>query len=164
MILMTNKILFTILMVMFIPVISGSAQEAHAASLLINDSVEGEITINHGRFFEFGVVNNGVPYAGYVAGSETVSGETGDFTATCIVTDADDDFDSASIVISTTTTPTEEPDKVEICHKPGTKAEKTMTIPEWIKNNAAWWASGEIDDEAFVAGIQYLIKKGVITV
>ena len=41
---------------------------------------------------------------------------------------------------------------------------ETSTVPEWIKNNAAWWASGEIDDEAFVAGIQFLIKQGVITV
>ena len=69
-------------MVISIPVIAGSAQEAYAASLVIDDSVEGEITINHGRYFEFGVTNNGVAYPGYTAGSETVTGETGDFTGT----------------------------------------------------------------------------------
>ncbi|MBC8502638.1 MAG: hypothetical protein H8D35_05870, partial [Nitrosopumilus sp.] len=38
------------------------------------------------------------------------------------------------------------------------------SVPEWVKNNAKWWAAGQIDDEAFVSGIQYLIKNGVITV
>ncbi len=41
---------------------------------------------------------------------------------------------------------------------------ESASVPEWIKNNAAWWAAGEIDDEAFVAGIQFLIKQGVIRV
>jgi len=30
-------------------------------------------------------------------------------------------------------------------------------IPPWIKNNAGWWADGQIDDVAFIQGIQYLI-------
>ena len=37
-----------------------------------------------------------------------------------------------------------------------------VEIPEWIKNNAGWWAEGIIDDEAFVNGIQYLIEHGII--
>ena len=32
-------------------------------------------------------------------------------------------------------------------------------IPPWIKNNAAWWAEGAIDDDSFVQGIQFLIVK-----
>ena len=35
-------------------------------------------------------------------------------------------------------------------------------IPDWVKNTAGWWASGEIPDSAFVNGIQYLIKEGII--
>ena len=38
------------------------------------------------------------------------------------------------------------------------------TIPAWIKNNAGWWADGKIDDNAFVQGIQFLIKEGIMTV
>ena len=38
------------------------------------------------------------------------------------------------------------------------------SIPVWVKNNAGWWAEGQIDDETFVSGIQYLIKVGVIKV
>jgi hypothetical protein len=35
-------------------------------------------------------------------------------------------------------------------------------IPSWIKNNAEWWAAGQIDDDSFVQGIQYLIKEDVL--
>jgi hypothetical protein len=32
-------------------------------------------------------------------------------------------------------------------------------IPVWIKNNAGWWASGQLSDDDFVSGIQFLVKK-----
>jgi hypothetical protein len=37
-------------------------------------------------------------------------------------------------------------------------------IPTWIKNNAKWWSSGQIEDTDFVKGIQYLIKSEVIII
>ena len=37
-------------------------------------------------------------------------------------------------------------------------------VPEWIKNNAAWWADGTIDDASFVKGIEFLIQDGIIKV
>jgi hypothetical protein len=37
-------------------------------------------------------------------------------------------------------------------------------VPEWVKNNAGWWAAGQIDDTAFVSGVQYMIEQGIITV
>jgi len=40
----------------------------------------------------------------------------------------------------------------------------TLKIPEWIKNNAGWWSSGQIDDDSFVQGIQFLIKEGIMTI
>ena len=46
---------------------------------------------------------------------------------------------------------------------PPTVVEKTV-IPDWIKNNAEWWAAGQIDDDAFVQGIQYLIKEDVLKI
>ena len=39
-----------------------------------------------------------------------------------------------------------------------------IEIPSWIKSNAEWWASDQIDDETFVQGIQYLITNGIMTV
>ena len=37
-------------------------------------------------------------------------------------------------------------------------------VPDWVKNNAGWWSSGQIDNQAFVSGIQFLIEEGIITV
>ena len=37
-------------------------------------------------------------------------------------------------------------------------------IPEWIKNNAGWWAEGAIDDDSFIQGIQFLIKEGIMRI
>ncbi len=39
-----------------------------------------------------------------------------------------------------------------------------IIIPLWIKNNAAWWAEGQIDDGTFIQGIEYLIKNDIIQI
>ena len=41
---------------------------------------------------------------------------------------------------------------------------KHFTVPNCIKNNAGWWADGQIDDSSFVSGIQWLILNDVITI
>jgi hypothetical protein len=33
-----------------------------------------------------------------------------------------------------------------------------------VKNNAKWWSDGEIDDNTFASGIQFLVKEGIISV
>jgi len=38
------------------------------------------------------------------------------------------------------------------------------TVPDWVKNTAGWWASEQIDDSAFLQGIQYLIKEGIMVI
>jgi len=38
------------------------------------------------------------------------------------------------------------------------------SIPAWIKNNAGWWATDQIDDSAFLKGIQYLIKEKIMII
>ena len=43
-------------------------------------------------------------------------------------------------------------------------AAQDSEIPAWIKNNAAWWAEGQIDDSSFLQGIQYLVQNGIIVV
>jgi len=43
--------------------------------------------------------------------------------------------------------------------------ENTETaIPDWIKNNAGWWADGQIDDCSFVSGLQWLISNGIMKI
>jgi len=40
----------------------------------------------------------------------------------------------------------------------------TKQVPDWIKNNARWWANGQIPDSAFVSGLEWLISKGILKV
>ena len=42
--------------------------------------------------------------------------------------------------------------------------ENKVSIPEWIKNNAGWWADDTIDDNSFVQGIQFMIKENIISI
>ena len=37
-------------------------------------------------------------------------------------------------------------------------------IPDWIKNTALWWAEGQIDDDSFLQGLQFLIRSGILQV
>ncbi|MEC9087343.1 MAG: peptidase [Thermoproteota archaeon] len=46
----------------------------------------------------------------------------------------------------------------------GQTESKSPSVPEWVKNNAGWWADGQIPDSAFIDGIEYLIKDGIIEV
>lgn len=41
---------------------------------------------------------------------------------------------------------------------------QNYNIPSWIKNNAKWWAEGQIGDSDFVQGIQYLIKQNIMKI
>jgi hypothetical protein len=45
-----------------------------------------------------------------------------------------------------------------------TKPTKQISIPDWVRNNAGWWADGQIDDKSFASGIEYMIKEGIIVV
>jgi len=38
------------------------------------------------------------------------------------------------------------------------------SVPAWVRNNAGWWSDGQIDDDSFVSGLQFLIKDGIIKV
>ena len=45
-----------------------------------------------------------------------------------------------------------------------TPTETEISIPNWIKNNAGWWADGIIPDSAFVSGLQWLISNGIMNI
>ena len=48
---------------------------------------------------------------------------------------------------------------------PEQAAEATQEqIPQWVRNNAGWWANGLISDNDFVSGIKYLVEQGIILV
>ena len=37
-------------------------------------------------------------------------------------------------------------------------------VPDWIKNNAKWWAHGEIDDRTFTQSVEYLIQNKIVDI
>ena len=49
---------------------------------------------------------------------------------------------------------------VNISYNQTQSSSNTYQIPHFVKNNAKWWASGEITSNDFINGIQFLIKNG----
>mgnify|MGYP000250457809 CR=1 FL=1 len=43
-------------------------------------------------------------------------------------------------------------------------AQTNYQIPDWVKNSAGWWANEQIPDSAFIGGIEFLIKDGIIVI
>ena len=39
-----------------------------------------------------------------------------------------------------------------------------IKVPEWIKNNAQWWADELLSEADFLNGIKYLVEKGIIPI
>jgi len=64
-------------------------------------------------------------------------------------------YDKNNPIVSTTTEPEPAP-------LPSTPA--TEKVPGWIKNNAKWWAEGQIGDSDFTNGIQHLMKEKIINI
>ena len=47
---------------------------------------------------------------------------------------------------------------------PIAQAASAETVPSWVKNTADWWAQGQIEDDVFVQGIQFLVAEQIINV
>jgi len=47
---------------------------------------------------------------------------------------------------------------------PNSSAQEETQIPNWIKNVAGWWATNEISEKEFLAGIEYLINNNIISI
>ena len=43
-------------------------------------------------------------------------------------------------------------------------ANADTNIPSWIKSNAKYWKDGQIGNDEYVKGIQYLIQNGVMQI
>jgi len=41
---------------------------------------------------------------------------------------------------------------------------KVKSVPEWVKNNARWWADGMITDAEYYNAIEWLINEKIIEV
>jgi len=38
------------------------------------------------------------------------------------------------------------------------------SIPDWVKNNAKWWAEGNISEADYISSLQYLINQGILSI
>jgi hypothetical protein len=47
---------------------------------------------------------------------------------------------------------------------PDSSAKEDTQIPDWVKNVAGWWANGEISENIFLTGIEYLINNNIISI
>jgi len=45
-----------------------------------------------------------------------------------------------------------------------TEKEEKPKVPGWIKNNVQWWADGQVDDQTFLNGIEFMVKEKVIDI
>jgi len=69
------------------------------------------------------------------------------------------------IMIIPTTETSESSDDSDAISDAGQRAQEfDQRVPAWIKNNAGWWSTDQIDDSSFLQGIQYLVQKGIIVV
>ena len=42
--------------------------------------------------------------------------------------------------------------------------EDPVSVPDWIRNNAEWWATGTITDSTFVTGIEFMLENNIIMI
>jgi len=47
---------------------------------------------------------------------------------------------------------------------PESETSTEENIPEWVRNNAGWWADGILPDEDFINGIKFLVEQRIIQV
>ena len=53
---------------------------------------------------------------------------------------------------------------IVLINKIRTMMSNNLKIPEWIKNNALWWADNKISESEFISGIEFLIKNKIIII
>ena len=51
-----------------------------------------------------------------------------------------------------------------LLYVPSSGSANAESVPNWVKTNAGWWASGDIDQQSFIQGIEYLVNQGIISV
>ena len=57
-----------------------------------------------------------------------------------------------------------EKDIIIIPNLPESEKSNSQDVPNWVRNNANWWALDQISEDEFVNAIEFLIEKGIISV
>lgn len=56
------------------------------------------------------------------------------------------------------------PNNSSTSSSPQSNSSQNTVIPSWIKNNAKWWSQGQIGDDQFTKGLQYMIQHGIMQI
>jgi len=122
--------------------INGQGAESYSISIIILSPAGEEITelstfkTSAGEFSTLWIIPNGLEHGTYTITASDASQEA-----------------QTTITIGTLNSPqTFEPPKSK------------TNIPGWVKNNAKWWSEGNIADEDFTSGIQFMIKENIINI
>ena len=51
-----------------------------------------------------------------------------------------------------------------ISGEPVSSEKMTVSVPDWIRNNAHWWIEEQITDDDFATGIEFMIKEKIILI
>lgn len=51
-----------------------------------------------------------------------------------------------------------------ISGEPASSAKMTVSVPDWIRNNAYWWIEEQITDDDFATGLEFMIKEKIILI
>ncbi len=146
-------------------------------SYALGESVTFSGTVNkydEGRDLRISIFDS---KSGYIMSQKTPVNDDATFSHTLIL---DDEFEEGKYTakaqygsskatveiitfeISSETQTQIDPPSMELSAGPADTA--AQKIPDWVKNNAGWWAAGDIDDNSFVQGIQFMIKEGLMKI
>lgn len=113
--------------------------------------------------------NNGFPIIGYkITQSNTGSNsfttiQKSDVTPNAIITGLTNDA-SYNFKVSAINSEGIGKESVSASVIPKSATNSILKIPQWVKNNAEWWAQGLISDSEYAQAIEYLINQGIIKI
>jgi hypothetical protein len=113
--------------------------------------------------------NNGFPIIGYkITQSNTGSNsfttiQKSDVTPNAIITGLTNDA-SYNFKVSAINSEGIGKESVSVSVIPKSATNSILKIPQWVKNNAEWWAQGLISDSEYAQAIEYLINQGIIKI
>jgi len=113
--------------------------------------------------------NNGFPITGYkIIQSKTGSDsfttiQKSDVTPNAIITGLTNDA-SYNFKVSAINSEGIGKESPTVSAIPKSITSSALKIPQWVKNNAEWWAQGLISDSEYAQAIEYLINQGIIKI
>jgi len=154
----------------------------------IKQEVEDKIKNQNAHIVILGVIETKVPNR-HIVGFQVCAGDTKIVTPEIIIHTHEDEYEASvyaniaphSCFTTDTTVQTSNPDSIKIEFKKQQVSDTSLeslkaevealkkqlnkpSIPNWVKNNAKWWADKQIGDSDFIQGIQYLITQEIIKI